>query len=257
MKFESVWRLVLPMLVYAATLAQILPANAADAMNGGVAFTAVRRFVCFSEYWSNRPDTDLLSVAVRTDGRFAYAWIEGLHWLYSVPHVAVSLQLASEEGKAAIVSSNEYNADALKGITDFEDEKNRVFGAPHENRPLKLSECAPEFDSDTPMKQRMLANIERTIVGQLMEFNANAGAHYPRRLNIVIANFNVESKTTYILIPDTSEVMYVTLHDYEPFDDTVEKGTYLSQPVYRRSEIRLLRGKIMKIGIEREVQLGK
>lgn len=132
-----------------------------------------------------------------------------MHWLYNVPHVAVSLQLVSEDGKAAVALSNEYNADALKGIADFEDEKDRVFGAPHENRPLKLSECAPEFDPDTPLKRRMLANIERTIVGQLMESNANAGAHYAARAKIIIANFNVESKTTYVLIPDTSEVMYV------------------------------------------------
>src|SRR6266567_6195761 len=122
MKFASSLRFVLPILAYTGTFAQL--ANAADAIDSRAAFAAVRRSVCFNEYWSNRPDTNLLSVAVRTDGRVAYAWIEGLHWLYNVPHVAVSLQLVSEEGKAAIVASNIYNADALKGIADFEDEKN-------------------------------------------------------------------------------------------------------------------------------------
>jgi hypothetical protein len=134
--------------------------------------------------------------------------------------------------------------------------KNVVFGGPFEQTQLKTpTDCTRKFEADTPLKRQMLDVIEHSVARELKSFSTLPGKNYPRRLKIVIANFNDYDPETYIWVPASGEVFSVGLSPLH--DDALDRGSLVLQPLYRKAEIASMRGFITKIGIVREIELGK
>ncbi len=218
--------------------------------------TALQRDLCFSTYWGGKiPKQEIRPVALRIDGDVAYVWIEGLRWHFDVPRGVSFFEVVNHKGRTAVSQSQAHNLDYFKGA-EYENLKNIVFGGSFEQTQLKTpTDCTRKFESDTPLKKQMLDVIEHSVALELTSFSTLPGKNYPRRLKIVIANFNDYDPETYILVPATGEVFSVGLSPLA--DDALDRGSLVLQPLYRKAEIASMRGFITKIGIVREIELGK
>jgi hypothetical protein len=246
--------ILLPILACAGILTPMQPAL--GSVDTAAVITAIQRDICFSTYWGGKiPKQEIRPVALRIDGDIAYVWIENLRWHFDVPRGVSFFQVMNHKGRTAVSYSQAHNLDYFKG-DEFDRLKNVVFGGPFEQTQLKTpTDCTRKFEADTPLKKQMLDVIEHSVARELTSYNKLLGEHYPDRLKIVIANFNDYDPETYILVPSTGAVFSAGIGPL--YDDDLDRGGLVLQPLYRKAEIASMRGYITKIGIEREIELGK
>ena len=118
-------------------------------------------------------------------------------------------------------------------------------------------DCTPHYASSTPQKERMLATVLSTMERTLSRFRQREPMKYPRTLDLVIADFNVEYPMTYVLVDSEHAVYTIALHNAQDFDsDAYEReGIY---PVGYRvigPHTKELIEKIRKHGIRRAIVL--
>jgi len=115
--------------------------------------------------------------------------------------------------------------------------------------------CTPHYDPTTPKKELMLRAVISTMQKRLSEFVKIGVAKYPRELTLIIADFNIDYPSTYILVKQTKELYSVTLHDPQNYDsdEYEQSGEYPFGGVYNKSKSLL--AKIRKHGITRKIVL--
>jgi len=231
-----------------------VPLPAAAEISTSQAIEAIQRYVCFSDYWEYQDGPALgsmLSMSIRKDGDRAFAWVEDFVRSPYGQHTASFLEVFTFGGRTTIAWNQRYPI----GIAPGDDElfnRSRVFRNGVEVVPLMVSsDCTPHFDSDTPLKERMLLSIQAVIAQSLSDFNRSGVSNYSRRLTIVLANFNVDYPTVFVLLRETREIFGVHFGSYFPQPDEI--SVY---PIVRTYQIEALRPKIEMYGIPMEIELG-
>jgi len=130
-------------------------------------------------------------------------------------------------GSAVVISSEGYNADLQPRPQGYGENRFRFEGGQVITDAVTLpTDCAPQYDPPTPEKERMLRTVVDTIQWQLEEFVRLGVASYPRALTLIVANFNVDYPSTYVLVESPRELFKVDLQHPQHFDD-VKSYKYL------------------------------
>lgn len=142
-------------------------------------------------------------------------------------------------------------------VTNSEPNMDKIFSTYPliENTLTIPTDCTPKYDPMTPKKELMIKTIVNTMQKTLSRWVRTGIAKYPQKLNLIIADFNIDYPQTYVLVEQTKKVYRVTLHDFENYDsDEYEReGIYPFGEQYNVSEELLI--KIRKHGIIRKVTL--
>jgi hypothetical protein len=156
-----------------------------------------------------------------------------------------------------------YNAELMQANPGYLESRNKVFGedwAKHafgvHSRVGELRapfDCTRVFAADTPDKLAIVEAIGRSVA-RILPFSRDA-ARLPKRVRIVIANFNVDDGKTYVVIRETNEVLGVSL--YDGLETARSGSTYIVWEPGNASEAPKIRSKVLATGIEREIQVGK
>ena len=120
----------------------------------------------------------------------------------------------------------------------------------------------PVFDPFTRRKKRMLKGIVSSLKKQISWdlCHPNSGKPLPRRLKLIIYNFNLDSWHTYALLQPSLGLWYtVELHDVDNHfeDEYKENGQYGCITGDLRTIPGGYRSTILKYGIVREVEMRK
>jgi hypothetical protein len=212
---------------------------------------AIKAEYCLSDYWVPNPSraAETWPVSVRIDGNLGYAWVEQLrkprtHW-------ATFYEIALEGGKPTVTSRMGYNIEVMQESPGYRESRSKVFGVDVHAAELKVPfKCTRVFEPNTPAKLAMVDKIQRSVA-KILPFGRHA-ERLPKRVTIVIANFNVDDGMTYVVIRETKEVLGVLLvSENAPTD-----GSYIVWDTSNRHEWPQIRSRTMSTGIEREIQLG-
>lgn len=219
------------------------------------AITAIQRRICYETYWWGSRSFvfgKTVTGVIRRDGDMAYAWFDDLEHGSDAPYWASMYEIFTKGGLTAVSSSYGYNIDTTKG-----EEKDIVFRGRTEPVQVTVpSDCEPKFDPDTPEKARMIAAIEKSMKMEFRQDNKNGG-HYPERVKMIVANFNIDYPFAYVLVPGTGEVFSLPLRDdTAPMRDLIaEFGEYMVAEERHKPSVRVLTQRIRKYGIAREIRL--
>lgn len=227
-----------------------------DSSNVGIA--AIERHLCIREYWGDpNPQQARFPVAIRTEGKNTYAWVDGLEDFTLKSHMATLFTILSKNGRTAVVDMTGYNPDLMRENFDFKQKRNRVFGHTFQVAELQVPlACSIQFEPDSALKLRMVSAVERTMIKQLSQANEFGGMSYPRRLKIVIANFDPDYDQTFVEVADTDEVFIVGLHEYaDPLGEILDPDDYPFGQVYWPEQVKQIRQKIGRVGIQGEIEL--
>ena len=243
-----------PIAVAAAVALSLAPGPATAEITTNRAIEAIRLYACFSDYWEYKDGPapgSTLSVSVRKDGDRAFAWIEDFVRSPIAARTASFLEVFTFDGRTTIARDQQY----LVGLAPDDDElfnRSKVFRNGVEAVSLTVySDCTPHFDSDTPLKERMLDSVRAAVAETLSNFNKHGVSNYSRQPTIVVANFNVDYPTVFVLVRETGEVFGVQFGSYFPQPDEV--SVY---PILQTYQIEALRPKIEMHGIPFQIDLG-
>lgn len=224
---------------------------------------AIEQRICFEDFWWNRDSFRLgktVPLTLRTDGDKTYVWSEALSVVPGAPRWANYFSVFTKDDRTVVGSSYGYNLDSVRGTADFEKKRAQVFGGGKiEKIELRVpADCTPHFTQETPLKVQMLKVVETTMAKELTLLNKNGGAHYPRQIRIVIANFNTDYPETQVFIPSMEQVFHVALQDAaDPLSDKfLKQGEYPIMPEYDKQAVKALGDKIDQYGIVREITIG-
>lgn len=218
---------------------------------------SLSRWLCFERYWEwpiDRPSS-ILPMRIKSDDNTFRIWINNLE-VTKESHMAGYFIGRIRNGHAAIISREAYNINLTPPVPGYVKNK-KLFehDSVIEDVLIMPSDCSPHYDQPTPQKELMLQTAVSTMQKRLSEFAKMGIAKYPKELTLIIADFNIDYPSTYILVDQTKEVYSVTLHDPQNYDsDEYERsGEYPFGELYNKSKTLL--EKIRKHGIVRKIVL--
>jgi len=236
---------------------------------------AVVRYSCFQVYWhgwNRKQGTPLplqlriegdehlsLPYEIKADGKRFIAWIKGVEF-HRGNRIDQFLTGRVSNDSAAIILSEGYNADLRPPVPGHAENRSRFKGSQVITDTLTIpTDCTPRYDSPTPQKERMLRAVVTTMEKRLSSFVRTGAAQYPKEVTLIIADFNVDYPSTYILVdlPGELYTYSVTLHDPQDYDsDQYEReGEYPFGNIRIKPEHKELLAKIRKHGIVRKIIL--
>lgn len=237
-----------------AAMAAVTTENAAQ---------AIEQRICFEAFWWDRNTFQLgktVPITLRKDGDIAYAWSTDLSKVPGVTQWANFFTVFSEGGRTVVGSSFGYNLDAMQRAPVVERNKAKVFGGRAETIYLHVpANCSPHFVENTPLKERMLKAVGASIMKELVLLNKSGVDHYHGRIHIVVANFNPGYPEAQVYIPSANRAFHVALQDSSnPLGGVfLKQGEYPVRPEYNKSATKVMKAKIVKYGVDREIVLGK
>ena len=224
--------MIIPLSVMRSTFAAILviagaalTRPAAAEIDKDAALTAIQRHLCEASYKL----TGQVRRAVMTrDGDLAYVWIEGLlldyTWIGSGDVLSDLFLVYSREGEVASFGRQHFPAGPDESDDVISVEKKFLAGPQEKIQFVEPTDCRRRF-VDTPMKWQLLKAIEHTMVYELSEFNRNGVAHYPRRVKIIVENFNFNDSGTDLMVAVDRSVWSVHFHwEDDPLHDIYGKN---------------------------------
>jgi hypothetical protein len=235
--------------------------SATAAVSSKVAIKAIQQRICFEEFWWGRDNFQFgktAHITFRTEGDTAYVWSEDLVVVSGASRWANFFTVVSKGDQVVVGYSNGYNLDSTRGTLDFEKNREKVFGGEVQTAQLREpTDCTPHFAGVTPEKERILMTIEKTMTNELTLFNKSGGANYPKQVTIIIANFNWDYPETQVFVPSTEQVFHVALRNAaDPLSDTyLRQGEYPVGLEGNQQNVKVVRDKIVKYGIDRQVTL--
>lgn len=217
---------------------------------------ALLRRLCFEIYWewSDRPSSTL-PMRIRIEDESFRIWINDLR-VTKKAHMAGYFVGRLRNGRAAIIHSEAYNINLTPSVPGYVENK-PLFDAKDviEDTLILPSDCTPRYDPISPQKELMLRTVVSTVQKTLSSWVKEGIAKYPREVTLIIADFNVDYPSTYILVKPINKVYSVTLHDPQDYesDEYERSGEYPFGEVYNKSKSLL--AKIRKHGIVRKIVL--
>jgi hypothetical protein len=230
------------------------------------ALDAIWRYKCFWSYWG-WPNSDKggprknLPATLRIEADQTHVWIEGMRGYPPGRRNVSYFELIEKYGRPFIYYTTSAmdldNPNLVKSVQRY---KELVFAGPTET--ARFSEppdgCKRVFDPDSEVKQRMLRTVERTIAYWIWDLDKRGLAEHPEPQRIVVGNFNITDRHTYVLIRSTGNIWEVTLHtggDRSKFEEGLERHlSYFAKDIRRKEHVRMLRPKILRVGLEREIR---
>ena len=222
---------------------------------------ALAQRICFGTFWWGAAYKlgQTVPIVVRSVGDKAYVW--SVH-LSVFPHVKVMANyftVFSSGDRAMVGQSIGYNVAVMRKAWNFKQDRAHVFGGPHSTVMFHVPKvCQPKkVGTLTPRKRLMLNVIVSTVIQELILYRGTGGSKLPRRVKIIIANFNPDDPAAVVFVPSAGYVFYVFLHkSSNPFSNTfLRHGEFRIQPEYSKWTIGLLSPLIEKYGIVRYVLL--
>jgi len=248
-------------------------ASDSDTASVAVAKDAVRRWLCWDKYWGWGPYElgRVVPAKIKFDGKAFYVRIDDIVVTDQV-RMAAFYMGRIKEGHAAVILREAYDMNdrpPKKKKRQFENVGPVVSGpglreqrkAIFENGSTIFADlsiptdCTPHYDAPTTEKELMISTIVKTMRSRLAGLFTENGSVNATRVKIIIANFNVDYPSTYVLVEPTNEVKTVTLHDAQDYDGhAFEKaGAYPAGVVEEPSQE--LISKIKRDGIVKEIDI--
>ena len=233
---------------------------------------AVRRYVCFEVYWmlSRAPfePGQTVPVTIRKDSEIAYLWIEGLvRGRSDGSPLSNYYKIHMYEGEAGVLESKVTSGDskAEHERAEFKELRNQVFRGATQTAQLTMpKDCTPRYGKTTPLKQRKLMAVDRAMARLFQEemipfwrFAGPADGKADRKkVKIVIADFNVDYPSTFVLVPSMGKVWLMGLRDSSDSRDEarLDEGEYWVEPGWIEYTTEDFKRKILKHGVVRFVR---
>jgi hypothetical protein len=230
------------------------------------ALDAIWRDSCFWAYWGG-PHFDKggprknLPVTLRIEADRTHVWIEGMRGYPPGRRNVSYFELIEKYGRPFVYyTASAMDLDNPYLVKSVQRYKELVFAGPTET--ARFSEppdgCKLVFDPDSDVKQRMLRAIDRTIAYWIWGLDKRRLAEHPEPQRIVVGNFNVTDRHTYVLVRSTGDIWDVTLHtsaDRSKVAEELERYlSYFAKTINRKEHVRMLRPKILRVGLEREIR---
>lgn len=253
-------------------------ASAGDSDTANVALVkhAVRRWLCWDKYWGWGPyDLGHVSAAkIKFDQKAFYVWIDDIVVTDKV-RMAAFYTGRIKDGQAAVILREAFGTGYIppkpkKKKGTYESGGPAIIGPglPEERKAIFETgrvistdisvpiDCTPHFDPPTKEKGLMVATIVKTMRSFLARSFSN-GSLNSTRVKLMIANFNVDYPSTYVLIEPSNKVWVVALHDLQDYySHTFEKvGAYPANEVLEPSAVEVLIPRIKKNSIVKEIDI--
>jgi hypothetical protein len=248
------------MILCAATSLTVSVSDSAVDSQISVIKQALQRYFCYLVYWEGqeyRLGTPL-PIKVTTDGEKFYAWIDDL---VVAPKTQLSYftQGKIKQTTAAVILGRGYNVALSPSMKNYAEDRDHFVSANVLKDSLSLpADCTPLYDSLMPFKERMLETVVSTMQKRLSAFAQRGIAKYPKEVTLIIADFNVDYPSTYVLVePPDNSIYSVTLHNVQDYDSVAweREGEYPLGGISMQSHHKPLLEKIRKHGIVRKIVL--
>lgn len=118
-------------------------------------------------------------------------------------------------------------------------------------------DCTPRYDPMTPRKEVLIDAIVTTVQKMLRRYAIEGRRVYPDRMTLLIANFNLDYQSTFVIGEPIKAVYTVTLHDEHDYqgDEYGRDGEVLTgertMSVFSKETLREVR----RHGIVREITI--
>jgi hypothetical protein len=149
-------------------------------------------------------------------------------------------------GQPIVVSGSAYEWDAV-----FADSK------PIEGHVTIPRDCTPRYAAWSPLKERVMATVVSTME---LRLKTEAKGPVPREVELLIADFNVEYPSTYVLVERPKQQLFMlTLHNPQDYgsDEYERSGDYPLTHIVIQSRHAELLQKIRKHAIKRRIVLAR
>jgi len=219
--------------------------------------SALARSLCFEKYWewSDYKINSVLPIKIAIIGKDFHIWINDFE-VSRRAHMAGYFEGKLRNDKAVIIRTESYNIGLIPSLPGYQKNK-KLFENQDviEDSLIVPSNCSPYYDVATAQKELMLRTVTSTVQKQLNSWHKQGIVKYPRELTLIIADFNIDYSSTYILVEETKKLYSVTLHDPQSYEsDEYERiEEYPFGEIYNKSKSLL--GKIRKHGIIRKIML--
>jgi len=239
---------------------------------------AVTSWLCWDKYWGWGPYElgRLLPIKIKSDGKAFYVWVDDLVVMDQV-RMAAFYEGRMKDGRAAVILREAYDLSGHPRASTKKKKKEGTFesGGPAvtgSSLPQQRSEmfdtglvihtdlaiptdCTPHYEAATQEKDLMMKTIIKTIKDHLTFSLVKKGSANTTKLKMVIANFNVDYPSTYVLIEPGNTVYSVALHDAQDYDSHLfeREGAYPAD-VDEEPSAELV-SRIKKNGIVKEINI--
>lgn len=218
---------------------------------------ALSRIFCYEMYWEGEDYKLDIPLAIETkieDKKF-YVWINDLK-VTERSHIAGFYTGRIKDGKGAVILRYGHNLNITPLSYLYESHRDYFKSGTIIKDSLTLpTDCTPKFNPMTPQKELMIKTILSTIKKQFEHHIKIGIAKYPKKLTLIIADFNIDYPETYVIVKETNDIYGMVLHKFSDYDsDEYEReGEYPSAPEFHLSENKI--EKIRKHGIIRKIVL--
>jgi hypothetical protein len=225
---------------------------------------AIIQRIRFEMYWWGRPESyrqgATLPLKVASDGRRFVAMVEDFELLPDGRSVTGYFRGVQGEKRTWIVQSSRT---PVKNGTDVANGawwrvEPDLTNPSIEGGVLTMpADGVPRTAEDGAAKERMRHALLSSVREQLSWNVARRGEKLPPSVTLVVADFNVEDPTAFVLVEDQDKVYEVYLFDPgDPTDPRYREGPFLVWPVEGRPKAEArLRSKVRELGAAYEVTL--
>lgn len=216
---------------------------------------AVVDALCFSVYWGGnfgygghfqRGVPVPFRLVMRGDA--FYVWLKPIGFVGPRHDPAEAKLVGTDRGGRAVVVSNS----AYEWETVFSE------GTTIEGSVTIPRDCTPRYAPWSPLKERMVATVVSTMERGLNRLRG-VGDRYPREVELVIADFNVEYPSTYVLVEPANQLFMLTLHDPQDYGSGQYErdGEYPFSYLVVKPHLAELLNKIRRYAIRRHIVLSR
>ncbi len=231
---------------------EVLAANEVDLVK-----EAITRRLCYESYWQHGPDVSAkrLPIIIKIDKEKFNAWIKELY-VDKAGIMEGTYEGILEDGNAIVVNSG-------GSIVNYSFMKKKEFWSDSDNKSINRDtliipfDCTPNYDTSTPKKELMLRTIISTIQKNFRDFARLNNSKYQNEVTVLIADFNIDYQSTFVLVKGTDDLYFITLHDMQNYynDEYEKNGEYPLGEVFNKPKNLL--EKVKKHAIEKIVPIMK
>ena len=215
---------------------------------------AVARSLCYDIYWAGawghgenyQRNVPLPLTLVVGEEKF-YARIDPIGFVGKDRQPVRVTRIGLDRGRRAVVIANHERDVDLRFST----------GPLIEGTLTIPADCTPRYDPPTPEKARKLQTVVSTMQKQLSSLVRMGAARYPPEITLIVADFNIDYPSTYVLVEPAGDLYTLTLHNPEDYDSNLyeREGEYPLRWVRVAPHLRDLLGKIRRHGIIQKILL--
>jgi len=232
-----------------------------DCSPAGERITSIKeglsRWVCHDYYWQGTkyyPLGKTLPLEIKIEGDQFFIWIDHLEVTERVDATGY-FSGRIMDGRGVVIIHEAYNMKSTPPLG--EEKRRRYFESGHiiKEKFNFPSNCTPVYDPMTPQKESMLRALDKTLEQEIEELRwyTEIGV---KEVTATIADFNTDYFSTYVLIDDRIDRVYVVNLNFWYDDDFKELGVFPIGRIYpERFQKENLLEKIRKHAIVRKVRL--